>query len=69
MRWAFWRRSEKQNNDPPEVSSAPAQNTPSQFPLFTPTSASELLGLQRLIGNQAVLRMLNPPSPSGPTNS
>jgi hypothetical protein len=69
MWWAFWRRNKKKNNDALEVIDALKKSTPCQFPLFTPSSASELLGLQRLIGNQAVLRMLNSPSPGETTSS
>ncbi|HKV78342.1 MAG TPA: hypothetical protein VJP02_09395 [Candidatus Sulfotelmatobacter sp.] len=68
MRWAFWRRNKKKNNEAPELIDALEKNTQCQFPLFTPTSTSELLGLQRLIGNQAVLRMLHPPSSGGTTS-
>jgi hypothetical protein len=69
MRWAFWRRNRKKNDKAPEIIDALEKYTPRQFPLFMPSSASELLGLQRLIGNQAVLRMLKSPSPGETTSS
>jgi hypothetical protein len=52
-RWKFWKRAGKREVTeplPPEPNPAP------EWP--TSMSAKEILGLQQLIGNQAVLQML-----------
>lgn len=62
MQWKFWRRGNRRKPDLP-VTAAEPQEPPSRFPLLTASSATELLGLQRLIGNQAVLQMVKVASP------
>jgi hypothetical protein len=54
MQWRFWRASGRKNTDeaPPEQSRANAAAWPAS------AGAKEILGLQQLVGNQAVLRML-----------
>jgi hypothetical protein len=63
MRWDFWNRNKKSRNaasEQPVSPSAAASGAPggSGFPLLT--SPKEILGLQQLVGNQEVLRMLDP---------
>jgi hypothetical protein len=62
MQWKFWKRGSRRKPDLP-VAEVEPQEAPSRFPLLTASSATELLGLQRLIGNQAVLQMVNVASP------
>jgi len=62
MQWKFWKRKKGKEDSAAKRDAAPQDANP-RFPLLTTSSATELLGLQRLIGNQAVLRMVNPTSP------
>jgi hypothetical protein len=58
LRWKFWRRSA---NKRPAEPATPAAQPPTQPPIagWGPLySARELLGLQRVVGNQAVLELL-----------
>jgi hypothetical protein len=54
LRWKFWQRADRK---PPAEPAMPAATSPTSgwMPL---TSARELLGLQRVVGNQAVLELL-----------
>jgi hypothetical protein len=53
LSWKFWKRNQPM---PPALSAAPVQQPPD---VWLPLSSSkELLGLQRIIGNQAVLELL-----------
>lgn len=67
MWWNLWRRKkEKQKlRDSAEMDAdkgaTPKHSNMSAHP-FNTSGAAELLGLQRLIGNQAVLRMVKPTS-------
>jgi hypothetical protein len=65
MEWRFWKWGKKRKHDSPAAVDVARQQASSPPALLTAGSASELLGLQRLIGNQAVLRMMtrNPQSP------
>jgi hypothetical protein len=63
MWWKFWKRGNKRKPDTPAVAETGPQEQHSRFPLLTASSATELLGLQRLIGNQAVLRMVKATTP------
>lgn len=59
MEWRFWRRGNGKKSrkaDAPAIAPSP-QNSNSLFPLPAP-SVKEILGLQQLIGNQAVLQLL-----------
>jgi hypothetical protein len=56
MQWKFWKRGRRKRAEP-----APAVATPSddaQGPLLPVSTVKEVLGLQQVIGNQAVLRIL-----------
>lgn len=53
LSWKFWKRNRTM---PPALPAAPVQQAPDTWlPL---SSSKELLGLQRIIGNQAVLELL-----------
>jgi hypothetical protein len=65
MQWKFWKRGNKRKPDLPAVAEAGPQKLHSRSPLLTASSVTELLGLQRLIGNQAVLQMVKATSPCG----
>jgi len=52
LRWKFWKRSRAETESPAQVSQQP------DAPLIGFISSKELLGLQRLVGNQAVLKFL-----------
>jgi hypothetical protein len=54
LRWKFWRRADRKSAVAPAEPAAPSP-TNGWMPL---TSARELLGLQRVVGNQAVLELL-----------
>lgn len=58
LRWKFWKRSKHEATEP-AMAPVPAPSLPSA-PWFPLTSSKELLGLQRIIGNQAVLQLLAP---------
>jgi hypothetical protein len=63
MRWDFWNRNKKSGNaasEQPAPPSAAASGAPGGpgFPVLN--SPREILGLQQLVGNQEVLRMLDP---------
>ncbi len=63
MQWKFWRRG---RSDKSETGSS-AQPMPQDWrtlPLLPANTVKEVLGLQQLIGNQAVLRLLAPNSGS-----
>lgn len=49
LRWKFWRRVDRKRPAEPATPAAP------WMPL---TSAREIIGLQRVVGNQAVLELL-----------
>ena len=57
MQWRFWRRSGRKDVD----ETAPEEPRTNADGTTWPANAcaKEILGLQQLIGNQAVLRMLN----------
>jgi hypothetical protein len=57
MQWKFWRRWRKDRNR--EVA-AQAQDGSAYSSLLSQSSPQEILGLQKLIGNQAVLRIVAP---------
>jgi len=61
MQWKFWRRGDKENRKA-DTSSVAQSPEPDSIvpPLPAPGTVKELLGLQRLIGNQAVLQILAP---------
>ncbi len=59
MQSKFWRRWGKKNLGS-ETRAAQPQDAPSFRSLLSQSSAKEILGLQQLIGNQAVLRILTP---------
>jgi len=63
MQWKFWKRKKNKPGSTEETGAGQdaesAGETP-QIPL--PVSSREILGLQQLIGNQAVLRMMNWPA-------
>lgn len=65
MRWNFWKRrssadtySDAFGKARGERGEEPEHDSASSAPLLNARSASELLGLQRLVGNQAVLQMV-----------
>jgi hypothetical protein len=55
MCWKFWKRKEDPKQD---ATTASVENSVGLLPLAR--SAKEILGLQQLIGNQAVSRLLAP---------
>ena len=61
MQWKFWRRGDKENRKA-DTSSVAQSPEPDSIvpPLPAPGTVKELFGLQRLIGNQAVLQILAP---------
>ena len=61
MQWNFWKRRDKENREA-DGSSVAQRPEPDSIvpPLPAPGTVKELLGLQRLIGNQAVLQILAP---------
>ena len=77
MYWKFWKRKNK-NNKPvlPEWTKAQVQvgeveikNSKTNVPLLNSGSSTELLVLQRLVGNQAVLQMVRArPAPNDPSD-
>lgn len=63
MQWKFWRRKAKKGapeaDGLPQTTKPPADNQGVPvWPLAL--SVKDVLGLQRLVGNQAVLRILGP---------
>jgi hypothetical protein len=64
MWWKFWKRKNKKAMNEPTFPATPSpQIPPGSEPevagwLLLASSAKEILGLQQLIGNQAVLRLL-----------
>jgi hypothetical protein len=58
MQWRFWRRGKKRDVDDAALEHSSAEAT---VALAWPASAGakEILGLQQLVGNQAVLRLLS----------
>ena len=56
LHWKFWKRN-RHGATEPVMAPAPPIPSAAWFPL---TSSKELLGLQRIIGNQAVLQLLAP---------
>ena len=72
MHWKFWQRQSKDEIRDREI--AAASFPPQKFVGAEPEgigwlplagSAREILGLQQLIGNQAVVRLLAPEKPRG----
>jgi len=59
MDWRFWKWGKKHTQDWPPIVDAVPQDASSLPPLLTASSATELLALQRVIGNQAVLQMVS----------
>jgi hypothetical protein len=51
LRWKFWKREKRKDSPLPE----PQQSAGAWLPMM---SSRELLGLQRVIGNQAVLELI-----------
>jgi len=65
IRWKFWRRADSKRAAAPAT--APASPQANEWmPL---TTARELLGLQRVVGNQAVLALLAGRKVEGPPPS
>jgi hypothetical protein len=65
MRWNFWKRRNNADENPGtfgkaqgELGEEVADDCATSAPLLNARSATELLGLQRLVGNQAVLQMV-----------
>lgn len=63
MRWDFWKRGSKTEKYSDAFGKAQGElgeehELASSVPFLNTRSASELLGLQRLVGNQAVLQMV-----------
>jgi hypothetical protein len=52
LQWQFWRRAKA------EVNGSQAQSQPQAISWQPLASSRELLGLQRMVGNQAVLQLL-----------
>lgn len=59
MKWRFWRRERARKGDAGPVAQEKEQDFGTQPPLQFST-VKEVLALQQLIGNQAVLRMIAP---------
>jgi hypothetical protein len=59
MEWRFWKWGKNDKQDAPAVADAVPHDVSSLAPLLTASSATELLALQRAIGNQAVLQMVS----------
>jgi hypothetical protein len=58
MQWRFWKRGSKKGKPVlPAAGDPTVEHSSSLLPPLARGSATELLGLQKLIGNQAVLRM------------
>jgi hypothetical protein len=55
MQWRFWRRGKKRDPDDTALERVEANAGPA-WPASA--GAKEILGLQQLVGNQAVLRLL-----------
>lgn len=65
MQWKFWQRwrkgSRKDDARGPESAALTEEKDSSPVSsLLSQSSAQEILGLQRLVGNQAVLQMVTP---------
>jgi hypothetical protein len=63
MRWKFWNRSNETSEPSVAAAFAPATTgeSPRHLESFAfPGSRSELVAMQRLVGNQTVLNMLAP---------
>lgn len=65
MRWNFWKRRNNADESSDafakargELGEQPADDSATNTPLLNARSATELMGLQRLVGNQAVLQMV-----------
>jgi hypothetical protein len=56
MQWRFWRRAKK--NDTDESALEPPRTDANTVSWPASAGAKEILGLQQLVGNQAVLRLL-----------
>jgi hypothetical protein len=56
MQWRFWKRGKKKNAD--ESATEPLCADAGAFTWPASAGAKEILGLQQLVGNQAVLRLL-----------
>ena len=56
MQWRFWRRGKKKDADDVALERVRADAPASAWPANA--GAKEILGLQQLVGNQAVLRLL-----------
>lgn len=67
MSWKFWSRLFRSKTSGAQKDAVPASREPNParfpFPLF-PSSNREVVALQRLVGNQVVLKMLARPSAS-----
>jgi hypothetical protein len=58
MQWKFWQRWGKGNHK--DEARSQQKDSSALSSLLSQSSAQEILGLQRLVGNQAVLRILAP---------
>ena len=61
MQWKFWRRGDDKKGRKAHVLSTAQpreQDANALPPLLAPSTVKEILGLQQLIGNQAVLQIL-----------
>jgi hypothetical protein len=62
MQWKFWKRKKDKPGSAEEIDAAQGPETADDTPQSPLTvSSRQILGLQQLIGNQAVLRMMNWP--------
>jgi hypothetical protein len=62
MHWKFWKRKKDKPGSAEEISAVQGPETTDDTPQSPLTvSSRQILGLQQLIGNQAVLRMMNWP--------
>jgi hypothetical protein len=60
MHWKFWKRGDKKKDGNPDQSAVaqPGEDGKASPALQAAASAKEILGLQKLIGNQAVLQIM-----------